>query len=176
MGAIKPLSQEAEDALRIKFGTTENSRSVLRVAAREGWREANRAYLAAMRKRGAEEMAALMEAAGAGGSPSLDDACQLLETALSLWASGTAVKRHAHKTEGTVLEIRVVNCPIYAELQKTGWHGVTACGNWHRRRGWYDALGIIAEDTLLREKKWGYGACVARVRLRMPLNAVEPSL
>ena len=176
MGAIRPLPQETEDALRSKFGTTANSRWVLRVAAREGWREANRAYLAAMCKRGAEEMAALMEAAGAGGPPSLDDACLLLETALSLWASGTKVKRHTDKTGGTVLEIRVVNCPIYAELQKTGWHGVTACGNWHRRRGWYDALGVIAEDTLLREKKWGYGACVARVRLRVPLNAVEPSL
>jgi len=177
VGAIRPLPQETEDALRSKFGTTANSRWVLRVAAREGWREANRAYLAAMRERGAEEMAALMEAAGIGGPVSLDDACLLLETALSLWASGTTVKRHTpHRTGGTVLEIRVVNCPVYAELQRTGWHGVTACGNWHRRRGWYDALGIIAEDTLLREKKWGYGACVARVRLRVPLNAVEPSL
>ena len=165
MGALRPLSAETEATLRGRFHSSEDEGSVLRMAARQGWLEANRAYLAAMRGRGTDEMTALMEAAGVASPAALDDAVQLLETALSLWSSGTMVKRLACRKGSVVLEIRVVDCPIYARLQQSGWHGVTACGNWHRRRGWYDALGLMAEDTLLREKKWGYGACVARVHL-----------
>ena len=166
MGAMKPLVQETKDVLRDKFTAVNDTRWVLSLAATEGWERANRSYLEAMRQRGGEEMAALMEAAGIGGPVPLDEAVELVEEALSLWAAGTKVKRLQHHKKGeAVLEIRVVNCPVYARLVKTGWHGVTACGNWHRRQGWYDALGVVAEDTLLREKKWGYGACVARVRL-----------
>lgn len=165
MVAVKGLSRETKSVLRDRFTAVNDTRWVLSLAARAGWEQANRGYLAAMRQRGEEEMAALMEAEGIGRPVSLDEAVQLLERALSLWASRTIVKRMTHKKGEAALEIRVVNCPIYAQLQKTGWHGVTACGNWHRRRGWYDALGVVAEDTLLREKKWGYGACVARVRL-----------
>ncbi|OFW48852.1 MAG: hypothetical protein A2146_08015 [Actinobacteria bacterium RBG_16_67_10] len=166
MGAIQGLPRGTKEVLRSRFAAVNDTRWVLSLAAREGWEQANRAYLGAMRQRGAEEMAALMEGAGIGRPVSLDEACQLLEMALSFWASGTTVKRPTHRKGEAVLEIRVVNCPIYAQIEKTGWHGVTACGNWHRRRGWYQALGVVAEDTLLREKKWGYGACVARVKLR----------
>ena len=166
MGAMKPLVQETKDVLRDKFTAANDTGWVLGLAAREGWERANRSYLEAMRQRGGEEMAALMEAAGMSRPAPLDEASQLLEMALSLWAAGTVVKRLHHKRGEAVLEIRVVNCPVHAQLEKTGWQGVTACGNWHRRQGWYDALDVTADDTLLREKKWGYGACVARVRLR----------
>ena len=165
MGALRPLCADTEATLRHRFRSSEDEGPVLKIAARQGWLEANRAYLAATRERGTDEMTALMEAAGVARPAALDDGVQLLETALSLWSSRAMVKRHAHRKGSVELEIRVVTCPIYARLQQTGWHGVTACGNWHRRRGWYDALGLTAEDTLLREKKWGHGACVARVRL-----------
>ena len=166
MGATRQLAQEALEALEDRFASAGDNRWVAGVAARDGWLAANRAYLAAMRRRGAEEMAMLMEAAGATRPVALPEAVRLLETALPLWASGTRVKPLARKNETVVLEIRVANCPIYAQLHKTGWQGVTACGNWHRRQGWYEALGLIAEDSLLKEKKWGYGACVIRVKLR----------
>ena len=166
MGATIQLPQETLESLGGRFARANDSRWVLGVAASDGWLAANRAYLAAMRQRGAEEMAALMEAAGIARPMALPEAVELLEMALPLWACGTRVKPLTRGNGSIVLEIRVVNCPIYAQLQKTGWRGVTACGNWHRRRGWYDALGIIAEDTLLKEKKWGHGACVIRVRLR----------
>jgi len=166
MGATKQLPQETLDALGGKFASANDNRWVVGVAARDGWLAANRAYLAAMRQRGAEEMAAIIDAAGVARPVALPEAVQLLKMALPLWACGTRVKPMACQKGSAALEIRVVNCPIYAQLQKTHWRGVTACGNWHRRQGWYDALGLIAEDTLLKEKKWGYGACVIRVKLR----------
>ena len=167
MGTITSLPEETMETLRGRFTAANDTGWVLDVAAKDGWLRANRSYLAAMRQRGAEEMVALMEAAAIRGPVSLDEASQLLAMALSLWgASRTIVKRLTGRKGEAVLEIRVVNCPVYAQLQKTGWHGVTACGNWHRRQGWYDALGVDAEDTLLREQKWGYGACVVRVKLR----------
>jgi len=166
MSAARPFPAKTEAALRLAFGSSEDDAWVLAMAESQGWRTANRAYLAAMRRRGAEEMAALMEAAAIGRPAGLDDARHLLETAISFWSSRSVVKPLHHKRGDIVLEVRVVNCPVYARLQETGWHRVTACGNWHRRQGWYDALDVTADDTLLREKKWGYGACVARVRLR----------
>ena len=165
MSAIEALPQQTKDALRGKFAAANDTSWVLTLAAREGWEQANRSYLAAMRQRGAEEMAALMDAAGVSQPASLDDALQLLDMALSFWAPATKIKHLKAKPGEALLELRVINCPTFAKLQKEDWHGVTACGNWHWRRGWYDALGIEVEDTLLREKKWGYGACVAQVRL-----------
>ena len=171
MTAIAVLSEETKKALRDKFAAANDTRWVVHLATEEGWKQANRRYLEAMRQRGAEEMVALMEAEGIERPASLDEAIELLEVALGLWAAGTTVKRMQHHRKGeAVLEIRVPNCPIHAQLEKTGWQGVTACGNWHRRSGWYQSLRLLAEDTLLREKKWGYGACVARVKLHEELH------
>src|SRR3990172_2148274 len=63
MAAIGPLPQETIEVLRGKFAAANDTTWVLGVAAREGWLRANRGYLSAMRRRGVEEMAALMEAA-----------------------------------------------------------------------------------------------------------------
>ncbi len=167
MGATMALPQEAQDALRSRFSAVNDTGWVLRLAARAGWQQANRRYLGSARARGTAEMAALMQAAAITRLGSIDEAVQLLEMALSFWAPGTRIKRLPGKRDEAVVDIRVVNCPTYAQIEKAGWHGVTACGSWHRRRGWYDALGVEAKDFLLREKKWGYGACVARVTLRL---------
>jgi len=176
MAAIGPLPQETIEVLRGKFAAADDTTWVLGVAAREGWLRANRGYLSAMRRRGVEEMAALMEAAAIRKPVSLEETLRLLEMAISLWAPRTTMKRVTRKTGEATLEIRAINCPVYAQLQKTGWRGVTACGNWHRRQGWYDALDLVAEDTLLREKKWGHGACVARVKLRQARRPAEPTV
>src|SRR3972149_1895968 len=68
MGAMKPLVQETKDALRDRFTVANDTGWVLSLAATEGWERANRSYLEAMRQRGGEEMAALVEAAGIGGA------------------------------------------------------------------------------------------------------------
>lgn len=161
------VSREKKGSLRAEFSAVDDTDWVLRLAREKGWERANRSYLEAMRRRGAEEMASLMDAAGVGNRPSLDEAVQLLEMALSLWAPRVNIKR-LHAAEGEAhLQVRVIDCPTYQQIESSCWRGVTACSSWHHRQGWYDALGIAAEDTLVREMKWGYGACVVRVKLRL---------
>ncbi len=161
------ISREKEDSLRAAFMAVDNTDWVLRLAREKGWEQANRSYLEAMRRRGAEEMASLMDAAGVGQRPSVDEALQLLEKAFSLWAPQTSIKELPADEGEAHVEVRVVDCPTYRRIETACWRGVTACGNAHHRQGWYDALGIAVEDTLLREMKWGYGACVIRLKLRL---------
>ncbi len=165
--SITQLSRETEDALHNKFSAVDNTDWVLRLARQQGWRQANSSYLDAMRTRGAEEMASLMDAAGVGPRPSLDEARQLLLMALTLWAPSVSFKPLPADEGEAHVEVRVIDCPTYNRIEAASWQGVTACGNWHHRQGWYEALGVEAEDTLLREKKWGYGACVIEVKLRL---------
>ena len=42
---------------------------------------------------------------------------------------------------------------------------VAAC--FARRRGWYDALGIDAEEDLIMNKKWGDPVCQLAVRFKV---------
>ena len=162
---IAQLSRETEDSLRDEFTAVEDTDWVLRLARQKGWQQANQSYLEAMRSRGAEEMASLMNAVGVGKPPSVAEAVQLLEMALSLWAPRINIKQLPPDGESAHLEVRVIGCPTYQRIEAACWRGVTACSGWHHRQGWYDALGITAEDTLLREMKWGYGACVIDVKL-----------
>ncbi len=171
--SIAQLPRETEDALHNKFSAADETEWVVKLARQKGWQQANQSYLEATRQRGAEEMALLMEAAGVGPRPSLDEARQLLLIALSLWAPRINIK-HLPADEGEAhFEVRVIGCPTYERIEAACWRGVTACGGWHHRQGWYDALGVDAEDTLLREMKWGYGACVIDVKLRLPDQAAD---
>lgn len=52
---------------------------------------------------------------------------------------------------------------MFEKIERGGWHGVTACGSLHHRRGWYSAMGIDAEDSVISEQKWGEPSCVAEV-------------
>jgi hypothetical protein len=171
MSVMQALPANAEAALLATFRSTEDQTRFLKKAAREGWRAANRAYLDAMRERGQREMLALMAAAGVEPPAPLAEAQALLEKAVSLWSPDAKIKPVVRRSRETLLQIRVLHCPVYERLQAGGWHGITACGNWHRRRGWYDALGVAAEDALLKEQKWGHGACLAQVRLRPATRA-----
>jgi hypothetical protein len=51
-------------------------------------------------------------------------------------------------------------------MQASGWHSVTACPSTHRRRGWFDALGVDATDTIVGEQKWGDAACATEIEIR----------
>ncbi len=166
MGVVQ-LSREKADSLRVEFSAVENTDWVVKLARQKGWRQANSSYLEAMRAHGADEMALLMDAAGVSKRPSVDEARQLLLIALSLWAPQISIKQLPADEGEAHFEIRVVDCPTYRRIEAACWRGVTACGGWHHRQGWYDALGIAAEDTLLREMKWGFGACVIDVELRL---------
>jgi len=166
--AMKSLTPEVRSALRLRSSARDDTRWVLRLAVKSGWQEANRRYLEAMREQGVEEMSALMKDLGVEGSLSDDEALDVLEAAVAVYLPEAEVERSASERGLSALTIRVRDCPTYARIERSGWHGVTACGSWHRRKGWYQALGIYPADTVVGEKKWGDEACVALVELPRP--------
>ena len=163
MTEVKRLTPEAKEALRRRFLETEETRWVTDLAARRGWREANRRYLESMREQGVREMAALMEELSVSGIVSSKDALELMETAFSIYLPEAEIERTTDDLGQPALAIRVENCPTYTRIERSDWHGVTACGSWHRRQGWYQALDINAADSVVGEKKWGDVACAALV-------------
>ena len=159
------LTPKAGEARRRRFSSTDGLRWVEELAARRGWEEANRSYLESMRERGFQEMSAQMEAAGVGGTVSREDAFQLLEAVLAVYLPEARAARTTDDAGDPVLTIEVQECPTFARIEQSGWHGVTACGSWHRRQGWYRALGVSVVDTVVGEKKWGDVACATLVKI-----------
>ncbi len=92
------------------------------------------------------------------------DALDLLETAFELRGlrdgEGGAVLR---RTE-SALVVAVQRCPVYERIERSGWRGVTACGSYHRRSGWYAAMGVSPEEELTGEQKWGGTQCSTVIR------------
>ncbi len=167
MAAGIRITPEVKAALRRRFRGMEETRWVTELAAQRGWKEANRCYLESMREQGVQEMAALMEDLGVSGIVSTEEALELLETALAVYLPEAEVRRTTDDEGQPELQIVVRDCPTYACIEQSGWRGVTACGSWHRRQGWYQALGVDALDTVVGEKKWGDIACASLVRLKV---------
>ena len=165
--AVGKLTPEVRAALRRRFpaGSTQ---WVAELAAKRGWKEANRRYLESLRAQGLVEMSALMEDLGVTQGLSREDALELLESALAIYLPEARVERTTDDFGRPALRIEVRECPTYARFEEADWHGVTACGSWHRRQGWYEALGIKPSDTIVSEKKWGDVACAALVALPAP--------
>ena len=164
MPTLANLTPEARAVLYHRFPAPATE-WVIELARERGWEEANRRYLEAMRARGLEEMSALMEDLGVGPPISHEDALELLEAALAIYLPEARVERVTGDDGRALLEIQVRECPTYCQIEESEWHGVTACGSWHRRQGWYQALGVNAQDTVAGEKKWGDAACAALVEL-----------
>lgn len=163
MMLLKELQPEIEQALRRRFPRGRLEQWATNLAAKRGWKEANRRFLEATRKRGVEEMTALLAAMDISEASSTKQAFDLIRLAHAVFLPEAQVDwTRGHRAQ-PVLRIRVRDCPTFACLEQSGWHGVTACSAWHRRSGWYQALGLRARDTVLAEKKWGDQACLALV-------------
>lgn len=137
-----------------------------------GWREVNRHYLNDQRQSGERSMRALMERLGVSSVSDTGEALDLIEVALRVFApesgyQGKTVRRGSN-------ELWMVNryCPVFAAIEENNGRGVTACPSWYIRRGWLDALGVDATDSVIQEKKWGAGACTAAIRIEACGRAV----
>lgn len=127
----------------------------------EGWLGANTRYLEDERRRSAEAMRDLMQELGVERVESAEQAIELIACAAEVFAPPSGFSGRVVRVSPTSLRIANAECPVYQALEDSGWHSVTACPSWHRRRGWIDALGVRASDTVIAEKKWGDAACVA---------------
>ena len=154
------LSVEATRELRARHPYAPDQTWVPEVVRSAGWEAANIRYLQGERARSVLAMRDLLGALGIERPRTPEEAVDLIALAMEVFAPdegfGGTVTRMAPA------ELRMANpvCPTYALIEQQGWLGVTACPSWHRRRGWIDALGVEATDSVLREKKWGDLACV----------------
>lgn len=163
---LKPLTDEQVQALRQRFQYQLPTEWVARLAARDGWPQANRTYLNGERKRSGVAMRALMDEVGIERVHSREQAIDLIELAFQVFTGGADFTGTIERKADGLLWVEVQQCPVYEALEAAHWHTVTACPSWYRRRGWLDALSVQATDTLLGEKKWGDAACASEIQIQ----------
>jgi len=158
---IETLSEEEKARLRKEFQLPQPTGWVLKLAHDKDWRAANEAFLQKEREWGRREMEHLMEASGAKKPVSPTEAANLVAAALTLYVSPDQSEDAVRLIGDTTVALRVCDCPSFRRMEAAHWRGVTACSSWHRRRGWYDALGVNPRDSVIAESKWGDQACEA---------------
>lgn len=159
---LERVAEDRRAPLRQQFLANESKAWVLEIARRESWSEANKQFLRQERSNGLLEMRLLMSEVGAEAPVEPDLAADLVEAALALHFED-ADRSSVRRMGPSVIRLRTCNCPTYRRLETNGWKGVTACGSWHRRQGWYEALGALVLDSVLSESKWGDAACEAMI-------------
>jgi hypothetical protein len=160
---IDSLSEAQRSSLAREFQTPEPTGWVLEIARQKSWREANEAFLQMERARGRSEMTHLMQSFSISAPVERSEAASLVAAALELFLDQTTERGDVELTDQYTVKLRVCDCPTYRRLEANGWRGVTACSSWHRRHGWYDALGVKPQDSVLAESKWGDEACEALI-------------
>ena len=134
------------------------------LARSQGWQVANAAYQAAQRQWGVDEMRALLQALQLEPPLGPELACDVILAAIELYF-------HTSRTDAIVsveddgLRIDISRCPVFERFTDFRWGGLTACGCFARRRGWYQAMGIKADEELIMLRKWGDPVCELVVRL-----------
>jgi hypothetical protein len=132
----------------------------------DGWLTANVQFLEQERKRSAAAMLDLMGVLGVQHVASVEQAVDLLELALTVFAPPAGFSGTVTRDGPGTIRIENAECPVYRAFEDANWHTVTACPSWHRRRGWIEALGVRASDSVVGEKKWGDAACCSIIDVR----------
>ena len=140
----------------------------VRLARSEGWRVADKAYQVEQRRLGATEMQALLGHLNL--EPPLDPALarEVLLTAIELYLHTEQTVALARLEEETI-RVGVSRCPIFDRFMDVRWYGQTACACFARRKGWYEALGVRANEKLVMTRKRGDPACDLRIRMPVPM-------
>ena len=134
------------------------------LARSQGWQVANAAYQVAQRQWGATEMRGLLQALHLG--PPLDPelAGEVLLAAIELYFHTSRTDAHV-SVEDEALRIDISRCPVFERFTDVRWGGLSACGCFARRRGWYQAMGLKADEEVVLLRKWGDPVCELVVRL-----------
>ena len=154
------LSVEAARALRTRHPYAPDQTWVPDAVRSAGWEAVNVRYLNGERARATAAMRDLLDTLAIERPRSPEEAVDLIALAMEVFAPEEGFSGIVTRMSPTELRMANQVCPAFAAIEQQGWLGVTACPSWHRRRGWLDALGVDATDSVLREKKWGDPACV----------------
>jgi hypothetical protein len=133
------------------------------VARSEGWRVANEEYHRRQRDLGRREMQALMASLHLASGMEAARAREVVMTATELYLQ-TDMMRVVSRIKDGELRLYSTRCPLYERFLDHHWGGLTACGCFARRQGWFDALGADLEEELLMNRKWGDPVCQGAVR------------
>jgi hypothetical protein len=165
---VESLTETERTSLGREFRTQEPTGWVLEIAREKSWREANEAFLQSERAKGRDEMTHLLTTFGVKAPVSSEQAAGLVAAAIELFLEQSSGIGNFELRDPFTVRLRVCDCPTYRRLEVAGWRGVTACSSWHRRGGWYDALGIRPQDSVVAESKWGDDACEAIIEFPVP--------
>lgn len=144
------LSRLAEKAEEIEWPAC--------MAEESGWRAANEAYQAYQRRLGAAEMRALLKALGLRPPLSQEQQREVLLAAVEIFLHTGRIEAQTRRQAGTI-EVDVVRCPLMERFMDPRWFGLTACGCFARRKGWYEALEAPVAEDLVMCRKWGDPVC-----------------
>ena len=141
------------------------------LAQSQGWQVANAAYQGAQRQWGAIEMQALLRALDLKPPLNPPLACQALLAAIGLYFQTPRIDADV-TVEGERLRIDICRCPVFERFTDPRWGGLSACGCFARRRGWYQAMGVKGDEELVTLRKWGDPVCELVIRPELTAAAI----
>lgn len=165
------LTAEVVDDLRARFSREQDEQFALRVAVDVGWDEAERRYLRWQRVRGKVEMEALMHALGVERVGSPFNAARLVALAYELFMPAEDYGESAVWLPDD--RLRIVASDAGRGLG--GWQALASRGTWLRRQGWYEALGVKADEWAPAGPDFIEPACVAEVSFSVGIESPQRS-
>lgn len=165
---IDTLASETVDGLRRSSSIAEEMERPAILARHHGWEVANEAYQASMRDAGFVEMTSLLDALGLHAPLGDGDLRGVVEAAVDIFFHTDGIEAEQHLEERGI-RVDVTRCPLYTRFADPAWHGLTACGCFARRRGWYDALGIPPDEEVVLNRKWDDPVCEIVIHAAAPL-------
>ncbi len=158
-GTLRKLSdQQIEELRRRHLYQIDFPRDAETIRER-GWVDTNVDYLEGEKRRSAAAMRDLMREMKVERVRSREEALDLVALACEVFAPEAGFTGVIKRRRDGTMTISVAACPVYQAMEDGGWLGMTACPSWHRRRGWFEALGVEATDSVMADKKWGTRAC-----------------
>lgn len=159
------LSQPARHRLRKLAEIAEDVEWPACMAVSEGWNVTNEAYQGQQRRLGSAEMRALVGALGLSPPFDPEGERELLLAALDLFLRTERTMAEVPSSEAG-FDVEIATCPLMKRFLNPRWQGLTACGCFARRKGWYDALGAPVDEELVLCRKWGEDVCELTIRVQ----------
>jgi hypothetical protein len=107
-----------------------------------------------------------MDAVGVAEVASPAQAVDFIALACSVFAADGAFAGSLIRESERALRIAVPPCPVLERVERQGWLGVTACPSWQQRQGWFNALNVVASETIEADSGRGDPACITVVDVR----------
>jgi hypothetical protein len=169
---LELLTDDVKDRLRAASHTAEDVDWPAQIAHMQGWAVANSEYQARQRELGQLEMRALLDALNLEPPLAAGELKRVLLEAIELYFHTNGIAGTA-TVKGGEITVDVIRCPLFDHFMDPKWSGLTACGCFARRHGWYDALGIPLDEDLVMSRKWDDPVCETAIHLPVTIAAVR---